>query len=626
MATSQAATINVRQNEISTLIEQFVAEHPLGGTALNDAALHYVAGRLMLLLAARQTTLTSSEACGKFAACLFILIVQESLLNRRPTIFGFDAGEIHDYLIEHARHVEPSALLRQVQLLDQDGASFAMAQQPGCMECLYTSEGMTMLLSRVNEADDATEITTESSEGDDAKTEQGGMEAAAASAIITSNPAFSKLTRRMQLILCAIAAATIGYAATWNFQVAERPDRAATAIAAALGEHANNLTQLLYFLALISFLAMMFPDELDSPEARKYIGPLLAVSNVCDTCVAVTVARVYADTRSEGARTDANQRTCLYIHYAVVAFFVCWGVIYPTIVFFFLRNSWCRLRVGLTVDAAVFLTAIGALWYFGETRYPPGDAPLSVALYGRPAICLFGAIVYTPATRRRIAACGAALGFFHVKMSLNELPTDEIRRILGTSGYGVPVASGNVVEASHACPLDAAGSLFAPQSEPAPSKPEGACSSLERGAHGCGAHGCGAHEPEGAVGIAEAIELIPPAQSDDFGLSKVRRRIFSQMPRRRKVGDSIHSIDNSEYSHESTSAGGQSISAGSLGSELEGIQARALGQEANVGWRYEGSRNSCSTASHGSRSSSRVGTLEFSDDIAERLNVSLHAM
>ena len=74
----------MRQNEISTLIEQFVAEHPLGGTALNDTALHYVAGRLMLLLAARKTTLTSSEACGKFAACLFILIVQESLLNRRP--------------------------------------------------------------------------------------------------------------------------------------------------------------------------------------------------------------------------------------------------------------------------------------------------------------------------------------------------------------------------------------------------------------------------------------------------------------------------------------------------------------------------------------------------------------
>ena len=99
------------------------------------------------------------------------------------------------------------------------------------------------------------------------------------------------------------------------------------------------------------------------------------------------------------------------------------------------------------------------------------------------------------------------------------------------------------------------------------------------------------------------------------------------MPRRRKVGNSIHSIDNSEYSHESTSAGGeQSISAGSLGSELEGIQARPLGQDANVGWRYERSRNSCSTSSHGSRSSSRVGTLEFSDDIAERLNVSLHAM
>ena len=131
---------------------------------------------------------------------------------------------------------------------------------------------------------------------------------------------------------------------------------------------------------------MIAPEDLDSAEARKYIGPLLAVSDVCDTCVAFNVFQAYHASRSEGAAQSYERRVCLYIHYALVAFFYYWGVVYPTMVWFFYKNSWWRLRTGLVIDACVFLTAIGLLWWHGETRYPPGDSSLLAAiLAGRPS-------------------------------------------------------------------------------------------------------------------------------------------------------------------------------------------------------------------------------------------------
>ena len=129
---------------------------------------------------------------------------------------------------------------------------------------------------------------------------------------------------------------------------------------------------------------------------------------------------------------------CLWIHYALCAFFFVWGVIYPTVVFFFLRNSWTRLRCGLVIDATVFLTAIGALWSFGEDKYPPGDAPLHVAILGRPAICLLAAATFNLPNRRRMVALGAHLGLFHVKVGLDELGRGEMRRMLSQSGHGAP--------------------------------------------------------------------------------------------------------------------------------------------------------------------------------------------
>ena len=253
--------------------------------------------------------------------------------------------------------------------------------------------------------------------------------------------AHTKLVRRLQILLVVIGLASAAYAASWT------PHSATSAVAASLGPQADNVVMLLVFLPLPFFLAMLFPNELDTPEARKYIGPLVVLSDISGVYVCFSVVRAYTADRSKAARDNFNLRMCLYIHYAVCAFFFFWGVVYPTLCFLRIggcRNSWAVLRRGLVIDASAFYVAIGLLCCFEETRFPPGDAPLAVALFGRPAIGLLTAAIFTPQTRKRIRALGVAAGLFHVSLGLNELQRDEIRSVLGRSGYGAPIASGNL--------------------------------------------------------------------------------------------------------------------------------------------------------------------------------------
>jgi hypothetical protein len=259
-----------------------------------------------------------------------------------------------------------------------------------------------------------------------------------------SGPVHNVLISRKKAALCAVMTLSAGYAATWSLIPGEGElSVAASGVTKHLGDYANNLTQLVCHFSLVGFMAALFPGDLDSTEARRYIGPLLAVSNTADTYVVVGTVLAYDASRSEGARTSRDQRVCLYICFGVCAFKFVWGVIYTTWVFVSRRASWARLRAGMCIDAAVFWCAIAALWCHGETRYPPGEAPLHVALLGRPAIGLLAAAVFGRDNRARLAKAFAAAGFFHVQLDLKRLTDKAVRYHLTISGYETPVAAGN---------------------------------------------------------------------------------------------------------------------------------------------------------------------------------------
>ena len=228
-------------------------------------------------------------------------------------------------------------------------------------------------------------------------------------------PVEVRIRSRLQLLVGCTAILSGAYAASWSGH------SASSSIVSALGQHTNNLAMLLAFLPSVMFLAAVFPKELDSSEARRFILPLLLASDLSGIHVFITTVQAYTADRSEAASTSPEKRMCLHIHYGLCAFFMYWGVVYPTACFLRiggLRNSWPVLRRGLVVDACAFYSAIGLLWCFGEERYPPGDAPLHVALLGRPAIGLLTATLLTPQRREGISRWAVAAGLFHVHINL----------------------------------------------------------------------------------------------------------------------------------------------------------------------------------------------------------------
>ena len=274
----------------------------------------------------------------------------------------------------------------------------------------------------------------------------------------------SKFARRMQRLFFAVSLLSGAYALSWT------PGSTSPAVLERLGPFANNCIMLLVFLPAMVLLAMAFPDDLDSRGARQCIGPLVVASDASGVHVFYSVMKGYADDRAAEASTDINRWMCLHVHYALCVFFCYWGVIYPTLCFLRIggcQNSWAVLRRGLVTDAIVFYSAIALLYYFGETRYPPGDVPLMVALLGRPAIALCSATIFTPTVRNAISEFGVALGVFHISLDLNELQRHEIRRLLGHCGLGVPVASGN----AGSIPDQNAGDNASLQSSSVQSKP-----------------------------------------------------------------------------------------------------------------------------------------------------------
>ena len=247
--------------------------------------------------------------------------------------------------------------------------------------------------------------------------------------------------RRRNLILVAVISIVSGaYALSFS------SFSPASAVAVALGAQANNVAMLCAVLPWMLFLAALLPEDLDAAEARGSIGVLLMVSNLSSIYVFWCTVQAYSADRAAAASTDYNRWMCLHIHYGLCVFFVVWAVLVPTAHFLRLgrlRMSWAVLRRGLVVDATAFCLSYCLLWLYGEERYPPGDEPLFVVVFGRPSIGLLMSALFTPGNRGRVRAWGVAAGLLHVQLDLKRLTDKAVRYHLTISGYETPVAAGN---------------------------------------------------------------------------------------------------------------------------------------------------------------------------------------
>ena len=116
MPESSPGVIGQQAMAIGQLIKQYVDENPLSGAALSSRAVEYTAGRLMLLQSSTKQMNTNKVESTKFAACLFVLLIQECLRNDRKSILGFDAEFIHATMVQFVQFADAQALLEQVDL------------------------------------------------------------------------------------------------------------------------------------------------------------------------------------------------------------------------------------------------------------------------------------------------------------------------------------------------------------------------------------------------------------------------------------------------------------------------------------------------------------------------------
>jgi hypothetical protein len=125
---------------VAELVEQHVAAHPPKGTSLSAEAVLYTAGRLLLLQAAKsapsKVRVLSRDEMTKFAACLFVLLVQEHVYHRKRTVLGLPALTVLKILLTYEAQVEPDALLRMIETVDRRGTCSSMARLPGFMNRL----------------------------------------------------------------------------------------------------------------------------------------------------------------------------------------------------------------------------------------------------------------------------------------------------------------------------------------------------------------------------------------------------------------------------------------------------------------------------------------------------------
>ena len=251
-----------------------------------------------------------------------------------------------------------------------------------------------------------------------------------------------RLALGLKLLGAANVVAMLGYAIVY----AGRGQAATSGFADVLPLVLHGLSQLGVLFVMMGFLAITFPDDMETPSARKVIGVLLLFSNIGTSYVCYEHYELYAATRDTSPNSPHNERVCAYVHYAILAWVVLWGVVYPTAVWLLRLNSWARARAGLLCDATAVLTAVLLLHAHGETRFPPGDRPFAAA-FGRPLIAIVGSATFTPRLRHRLHAAALQAGLLDLFVDLGDLRTDDLRRFLtrrSSRANDAPIASGNI--------------------------------------------------------------------------------------------------------------------------------------------------------------------------------------
>ena len=123
---------------VKALVDEYLRQHAPEATSLSAQSLRFCALRLLLLQAKAQSKMGPRDALD-LVACLYVLFVDERLLNERQYILGIDAGKIFSTMITlcEGAHLQPDDVRASIRSVDKRGNATWMATQPDFVRELF---------------------------------------------------------------------------------------------------------------------------------------------------------------------------------------------------------------------------------------------------------------------------------------------------------------------------------------------------------------------------------------------------------------------------------------------------------------------------------------------------------
>ena len=132
------------------LVDEYIAGYPVRGHMISHENVKFTAAKLLLQksnAAKEQRDIAEPAAAPKFAACLFVLFVQEHLVHSLPTILGTRAQEVYSEIqsVIRGANMELEALEQAMAEVDLAGTATALLAQPGIADALWGTEDIEAL-------------------------------------------------------------------------------------------------------------------------------------------------------------------------------------------------------------------------------------------------------------------------------------------------------------------------------------------------------------------------------------------------------------------------------------------------------------------------------------------------
>ena len=441
-------------NKLQVLVSDYLRAYPVDGNFLTEEAINFTVRQILILQSGMSACSPHHWAEGvgcELAACIFVLLVEENLVNSRDKILGMRVDEVYDMLssLLHACSISREELITRVTAVDIEGTATWLASTPE-FDVIWAEVGQPrILVSAAGHVQRATWLHQVLTDLGRRKDEYRSLLTTAALTDIrrTAGTGSAGLDHMRHVIgkrlFIRSASVLIVAIAFWLFfSITARPW---------LGEDLLALLAFGFAVTMtLTFLASFFPKDLISSFGRPVMSLLTGLAVIGGGYHAHSEWLALPSHPSSASQTAH----ALFIASALAVWMsglilavigrLSWGAMHGPCC----SRAWkcaCAtrtlrthphapapvagaLRLLLATDGILYALAAAALSQLGRPQrmcYPPGSSSHPVAI-PRAVLMLLAAAYASLDVRRRIASF---TGLGHVQLHLKELSQAQLRRL-----------------------------------------------------------------------------------------------------------------------------------------------------------------------------------------------------